>query len=185
MRRIRTVAAITLVLSSFWVAASAQKQSGKPSVSITLPSAPWTYEFDVKDFAIKVNEIQPDGRAYLDAESKKTDVILSVFLEQVGSPATAEGCADNQKKRMEQQSPFKREQVETRVADGMNIVEYTIPDYQGAPIQQRNLFACIAKDNVYVDVHLSKILFKPKDHALFDAVLSSAHFVPKTGTVAQ
>jgi hypothetical protein len=183
MRMILSVAATALVLSSVWTAASAQKQSS--NLSITLPSAPWTYEFDVKDFAVKVNEIQPDGRAYLDAENTKTNVILSVFLEHVGSPATAEGCVDNQKKRMDQKSPFKRDKVVSRIVDAMNIVEYTIPEYQGAPIQQRNIFVCIPKDDVYVDVHLSKILFKPQDQALFDAVLSAAHFVPKSAPATQ
>jgi hypothetical protein len=180
MRTVPTLAAATLAIVCLTIAAGAQKQSGDSKLGVTLPSAPWTLVFDVKDFAVKVNEIQPDGRAYIDANNDKTHVTLSVFLEDAGSPATADGCAENQKKRMEQKSPFKRDNIETKITNGMNIVEYTIPEFQGAPVQQRNIFACIPKDNIYVDVHLSKILFKPQDQTLFDEVLAAMHFVPKT-----
>ena len=64
----------------------------------------------------------------------------------------------------------------------MEIVEYTIPELNGVPVQLRNLFACMPKDDVYVDIHLSKVLFKSQDEQLFTAVLNSAHFVSKAAT---
>jgi hypothetical protein len=72
--------------------------------------------------------------------------------------------------------------VATKKAAGMTIVEYTIPEF--VPVQQRNLFACLPKDDVYVDIHLSKVSFKTQDEKLFSDVLDSAHFVQKSPGVA-
>ena len=44
---------------------------------------------------------------------------------------------------------------------------------------QRNLFVCIPKDDVYIDLHLSKILFEPEQEQLLEAVLTSIRFVDK------
>ena len=160
----------------------AQQKVGAPMVSVTFADEPWTLAFDVKDFAVKTNGLQPDGRAYLLAENQKANITLSVYLEKVSGTATAADCTENQKRRLEEKVEYKREKIETRESFGMAIVEYTIPEFSGAPVQQRNLFACLPKDDVYVDIHLSKVPFKPQDEALFTGVLSSAHFVPKIAT---
>jgi hypothetical protein len=69
--------------------------------------------------------------------------------------------------------------VVSKKSSGMTILEFTIPEFQGVPVQQRNLFSCIPRDDVYVDIHLSKVAFKAQDEKLFDDVLGAARFVPK------
>jgi hypothetical protein len=49
-------------------------------VSVSLAGEPWALAFNVKDFEVKTNELQPDGRAYLVAENQITNVTLSVYL---------------------------------------------------------------------------------------------------------
>ena len=156
-----------------------QGPKGAPKVGITLANEPWILAFDAKDFAIKNSELQPDGRAYLLAENQKTNVTLSVTLERVSGAATEADCDENQKQRLNEKVEYKREMVVTKKSSGMTILEFTIPEFQGVPVQQRNLFACLPKDDVYVDIHLSKVTFKPQDEKLFADVLDSAHFVPK------
>jgi hypothetical protein len=148
-------------------------------LSITLAKEPWALAFDAMGFAIQKNELQPDGRAYLLAENKETNVTLSVYLEHVSGSATEAGCDKTQKQRLEGKVDFKREAVATRKSGGINIVEYTMPEFQGVPVQQRNLFACFPKGDVYVDIHISKIAFQPQDEALFNDILASAHFPQK------
>jgi hypothetical protein len=139
----------------------AQGPNGTPKVSITLANEPWVLAFEAKDFAVKNNELQPDGRAYLLAENQKTNVTLSVYLERVAGAATETDCDESQKQRLEEKVEYKREMVVTKKSAGMTIVEFTIPEFQGVPVQQRNLFACLPKDDVYADIHLSKVAFKP------------------------
>ena len=155
----------------------AQEPKGVPKVGITLASEPWILVFDAKDFDVKSNELQPDGRAYLLAENQKTNVTLSVYLERVSGAATEMDCDESQKQRLDEKVEYKREMVATKKSAGMTIVEFTIAEFQGVPVQQRNLFACLPKDDVYADIHLSKVTFKPQDEKLFSDVLGSAHFV--------
>ena len=157
----------------------AQQPKNVPKVSITLANEPWILAFDAKDFAVKNNELQPDGRAYLLAENQKTSVTLSVYLERVSGAATETDCDESQKQRLGEKVEYKREMVVTKKSAGMTIVEYTIPEFQGVPVQQRNLYACLPKDDVYADIHLSKVSFKPQDEKLFTDVLDSAHFIQK------
>jgi hypothetical protein len=163
----------------------AQEPKGGPKVGITFANEPWILAFDAKDFAVKQNELQSDGRAYLLAENQKTNVTLSVYLERVPGAATETDCDENQKQRLDQKVEFKRDMVATKKAAGMTIVEYTIPEFNGVPVQQRNLFACLPKDDVYVDIHLSKVSFKTQDEKLFSDVLDSAHFVQKSSSNAK
>jgi hypothetical protein len=106
-------------------------------------------------------------------------VTMSVYLERVQGTATALDCQATQKGRLGEKVNCKREKIETKQFAGMETVEYTIPEFSGAPIQQRNLFACLPKDDVNVDLHLSKVLYRPDDEKLFTGILDSAHFIPK------
>jgi tetratricopeptide (TPR) repeat protein len=158
----------------------AQEPTSVPTLSITFANEPWILAFDAMDFAVQRNELQPDGRAYLLAENQKTTVALSVYLARVSGSATEADCDKTQKQRLEGKAEFKREAVATTKSAGMTIVEYTIPEFQGVPIQQRNLFACLPKGDVYVDIHISKAAFTPQDEKLFSDILGSAHFIQKT-----
>lgn len=170
-----------LVLLIYGISTAAQQPSTAPDskIAVTLPGEPWELVFDAPGFKTATNGIQPDGRAYLEAQNDSTQVILSVFLERIHGKATDEECAANQSRRLAQKVEYKREGIVTKTEAGMAIVEYTIPEFRGVPVQQKNVFACIAKDDVYADIHLSKTRFKASDQELFSAILNSARFVPK------
>ena len=110
---------------------------------------------------------------------------LSVYLEKVSGTATDADCDESQKQRLDEKVEFKRDMVVTKKLAGMTIVEYTIPEFNGVPVQQRNLFACLPKDDVYVDIHLSKVSFKSQDEKLFSDILDSAHFIQKSSSSAK
>jgi hypothetical protein len=184
MRVVKLAGGVLLTLGSL-ATTRAQPQATVPKASVTLANEPWILGFDVKDFSVKTNELQPDGRAYLRAENQKANIGLSVYLEKVEGQATAAGCAENQKRHLNEKADYKPEEIENRKYDVMAILEFTIPEFDSAPIQLRNLFACIPKDDVYVDIHLAKILFKPEDEALFHAVLTSVQFFPKSSPAAK
>jgi tetratricopeptide (TPR) repeat protein len=174
----RTPLSVTLVLACSVHPADAQvAKQGDQKIELGLPGEPWRLNFDVDGFKTSSNGMKPDGRAYLMAENQSTKVVLSVFLEKVSGQATSEDCKRNQQARLAQNGGFKKEKIVTRQSEGMEIVEYTIPEAGGAPVQQRNVFACMPKDDVYIDIHLSKAVFRQQDRDLFDAVLKSAHFV--------
>lgn len=173
---------LTLAVAAFFfgcaVTILAQSPSGS-ALQVTPPDEPWALALSVKDFKVEKNGSQPDGRVYLLATNNKTNVTLSVTLEKVEGDASLSDCRETQKERVEQPADYKRENVETRESNGMVILEYTIPEFQGAPVHQRNLFACIPKGDIYVDIHFSKILYKPEDEKLLSDLLNSAQFISK------
>ncbi len=59
----------------------------------------------------------------------------------------------------------------------MAVLEYMIPEFEGAKVNQKNLLGCLAKEDVYIDIHLSKLSFQPDDQAALDAILNSSKFV--------
>ena len=176
-------AGFALLLGGIFPIAEASPQTATNlKMEIGFPGEPWTLVFDAEGFKTNINGLQQDGRAYLEATNQSTYVTLSVYLQKVHGKATAEGCKKNQKNRLAQNVDYKREKIETREAGGMAIVEYTISDFHGVPLQQRNLFACLPKDDVYVDIHVSKTLFKVQEEELLNTVLNSAHFVDKASS---
>jgi hypothetical protein len=95
-----------LFLLGFPAAMAAQQGAGA-KVEITIANEPWTLAFDVKDFSIKENGVQPDGRVYLLAENQKNMVTLSVYLERVQGAATASDCQATQKARLDEKVDYK------------------------------------------------------------------------------
>ena len=179
MRTALAVALTVLIWGASATGQTKQQLTSAPNMGVGLPGEPWTFVFDAPGYKVETNGLQPDGRAYLLAENHSTGVAISVYLEKVSGVATADDCKKTQNDRVAQKANYKREKIETRESAGMEILEYTIPEFAGAPVQQRDLFACIAKDDVYVDIHLSKALFKPEQEQLLNSVIASAHFADK------
>src|SRR6202049_3589965 len=98
MRRHGIIGLIFLLFLGFSTAAWAQTANGA-KLGVTMVNEPWTLGFDMKDFSVKENRVQPDGRVYLLAENEKTMVMLSVYLERVQGSASASGCQETQKAR--------------------------------------------------------------------------------------
>jgi len=176
------IASVVMFFLGSFSSAQVPEQSTSPKMEIGFANENWSLVFDAVGFRVKTNALQPDGRAYLLAANESTQVTLSVYLQKVPGEATADDCRENQKKRLRQKVDYEREKIESRELAGMAIVEYTIPHLGDVPVQQRNLFACLAKDDVYVDIHLSKTLFKPEDEELLNTVLTSAHLVDRNSS---
>ena len=171
----RLVTALLLLVPALAAGAPAQN-AGPNTLTVWLPAKPWVMEMDAPGFTIRANEIQKDGRRYFVAENPETNVILSVYLEEGKGPATAEGCKRGLHGRATSNLPFKRSGITFRESGAVQILEYSILEVDGVPQNQRNLFACLTKDNVFADLHLSKVFFKAWDQPLFDALLQSVRF---------
>ncbi len=118
--------------------------------------------------------MQPDGRAYL--LGNKGDFNLSVTLERVPGAAGLDGCEKAFRARVESKVPVKLSDVKQSRTAGMAVLEYRVAKFQGVRIEQKNVFGCLAKGDVYIDIHLSKVSFAPADQALLMQILNSGRF---------
>jgi tetratricopeptide (TPR) repeat protein len=166
-------------------AANAQETPAPAKSEVWFPGKTWALELDGTGFSTRANEIQPDGRRYFLAENTKTRIAVSVFLEASKAPAQPGECKHSFEEKLKRNSslasgPLKG--VAYRESGEMQILEFTLPELDGVPTNQKNIFGCLSKDDVFVDIHISKVFFKAGDQPLFDDLLQSFHFVPWEAT---
>jgi tetratricopeptide (TPR) repeat protein len=150
--------------------------------AIWLPGKAWALELDGTGFSTRDNEIQPDGRRYFLAENPTTHMIVSVFLEATKTPVQPEACKHSLEEKAKNNAALasaKLKGVTYGTSGELQILEFTLPQFDGVPKNQKNIFGCLIKDDAYVDIHISKLFFKPADQPFFDALLQSIRFVPR------
>jgi tetratricopeptide (TPR) repeat protein len=109
-------------------------------------------------------------------------MVVSVFLEAVKVPAQPEDCKHSLEEKAKSNASLasaKLKGIDYRASGGLQILEFTLPQFDGVPKSQKNIFGCLIKDDVFVDIHISKLFFKASDQPLFDALLQSIRIVPK------
>ena len=163
------------------------QEATQNNASIWLPAQPWALELQSPGFSVQKNVIQPDGRRYFLAENKATSMIASVYLEPMsGAPAAGE-CTRSLHEKEQRFSTLATNGLQDVIYSekgGMSLLEYLIPEVKGAPVKQHNVFACLIKNNVFIDIHISKALYTPADKPAFDAVLTSFRLVDKAPSPA-
>jgi len=168
-------------------AADAQDTAATQNTEVWLPGKAWALELDGSGFAARDNEIQPDGRRYFLAENAKTRIIVSVFLEASKEPTQPGECKHSLEEKAKSNASLASARlrgIEYRENGELQILEFVLPEFDGVPKNQKNVFGCLIKDDVFVDIHISKLFFKPSDQPLFDALLQSIHIVPRDASDA-
>jgi tetratricopeptide (TPR) repeat protein len=162
--------------------ARAQSTPASAKFDVWLPGKPWALELDGAGFTAKSNEIKPDGRRYFLAENSKTRMVVSLFLEAAKVPAQPGECKhalEEKAKRNSSLASGSLKGVAYRESGEIQILEFTLAELDGQPVNQKNIFGCLIRDDVFVDLHISKVFGRAADQPLFDALLQSIHFVPK------
>ena len=175
-----------IVLGLLFVAMGVAEGQEAPVAAQTndvwLPGKTWALELDGTGFTARDNEIQADGRRYFLAENFKTHMIVSVFLESSKEPVQAGECKRSLEEKAKSNAALASARlrgVEYRESGELQILDFVLPEFDGVPKNQKNIFGCLIKDDVFVDIHISKLFFKAADQPLFDALLQSIHFVPR------
>ncbi len=172
---------------SLAIGAQAQSRDASTPLRISLEGQPWALQMNLSGFAVKENLTRPDGRRYLYAVNDASGLSVSITIEKVTGGATLNGCREVFRGRAQPGGPFKLDEVKESQEGDMAIQEYMIHEANGAPVEQKNIFGCMPKDDAYIDIHVSKIQFKAADRPRLMAILSSGTIVaaaPPTGSVA-
>ncbi len=131
---------------------------------------------DLSGFKFDIDQIKPDGRRYLMANHPTTGLVVSVTLEKVAGQASRDGCSTHLQ-RLKNQPPVSIGQdAKLGTIGQMPTLEYTFREFQGIRLEQKNVRARLAQENVYADLHLSKVHYTAKDESLFRAVLEKVQF---------
>ena len=134
--------------------------------------------------------MKPDGRRYLLANNHMSGVIVSVTLEEMAPGRSGMSCKEimssrvaNTPENMALYAVTGEEMKNIRIwqTGDKTFLEYfvpkiTAPGQKPIEVDQQNRFLCMKRDNVFVDLHVSKPHFQPGDQKLFDPIFDSVQF---------
>jgi len=143
---------------------------------LATPGSSWSLEIDTPGFNLEESNFSQDGTAArLKAVNTNNGVILSVFLEKAQTAGDAKQCREFYW-RDAQKSPFKKDDLKMSETNSVALVEYTVKEYSGMMVNQKNMNAYLSQNGYWVDVHISKVEFKPEDEAMLQSIINSIRF---------
>ena len=170
------IASILLVIC--WTPATPH-QSNDERIGFTVQAAPWTLTLPKAGLVIQQREAKPDGQsAYFSLVDNTRNINISFFIEPAKDCKDSKTCRDMVWKLGNPLWENPQNIVQSEI-EGVSYFEFFMPSFQGVSLKQQNMYAEFVRDGFWVDLHISKVLYKPEDHKLFEAVIRSIKFEPK------
>ena len=171
---------VTIVFSLLLCQAQgAAKNKGSDRIGVTVPAAPWTLTLPHEGVTLENQQVKPDGRyGYFVLQDSKNKMTISLFIEPVDQCKTSKDCRDMVWKMGNESWEDPQNVVQGEIGD-VSFFEFFMPAFRGVPVQQQHLYAEFVVDNFWIDLHVSKPLYKPEEHKLFENVIKSIKFEPK------
>src|SRR5215813_12112666 len=141
---------------------------------LSLPNKNWGVALELPGFTVRTVETKADGRRYMFAQNEAAGMAVSLTLEQIKPGTHAAACRDSLQQRTKSQA-VKVADVSFSRSGEFDVMQYTVPEFAGQKINQKNVFACEFYDNTYIDLHISKVKYVPTAELLFTQVLNSMH----------
>ena len=159
--------------------------SNEPRTFVAWPENGLGLSIDLTGFKKDIDQVKPDGRRYLTASHPKTGLNVAIILEKVPTQASAQGCREQL--QLIQKGPLVTHgrDIKLNAAGEIPTLEYTLRKLQGVRLDQKNIYACLAQDNVYADIQLSKMQYTAADAPLFQSILKSVRLQPEPSKIIQ
>jgi len=156
-------------------------QSDEERVGFTTAAAPWTLTLPKDGLVLQQRQVKPDGRsAYFSLIDEKRKVNISFFIEPAKDCKDSKACRDMVWKLGNPSWENPQNVVQSEI-EGVSYFEFFMPTFQGVAVKQQNMYAEFVKDAFWIDLHISKVLYKPEEHKLFERIIKSIKFEPKNG----
>jgi hypothetical protein len=161
--------------------------TGKPSdgkrISLTVPAAPWTLTLPGDNLVVERRQVKPDGRSgYFLLRGGEDNLTVSVFIEPAEQCRDSKSCRDMVWKLGNPAWENPQNVVQSEIG-GVSFFEFFMPSFRGQAIRQQNMYAEFVVDGFWVDLHVSKVLYKPGEHEIFERLVKDAKFDPKKEAV--
>jgi hypothetical protein len=158
------------------VAVSASASASKPS-ELHFGGEPWHLELSLGDMKpIQGLPGRPDRDVFTYSDDRGT--VLSLVVENAHEPATIASCREvfaRRKQGMAAMQPVNEVQGQRRDAVTQ---EYDLTlDLKGKPILQHNIYSCRVRGNYYIDVHASRIAYRPSDHDALMSIIDAVRII--------
>jgi hypothetical protein len=148
-------------------------------LAFTVPAAPWTLTLPAGDFKVAEREVKPDGTSgyfYLTGATSRLNV--SFFIEPALQCKDSKACRDMVWNAGNPMWENPQNVVSSQIGD-VSYFEFFMSKLRTVPLQQQNMYAEFVVDGYWVDFHISKVLYKPAEHELFEQLVKAVKFEPK------
>jgi hypothetical protein len=148
-------------------------------LEFTVPGAPWIMTLPARDFELAEQKLKPDGSgAYFYLSSEQSHLLVSFFIEPVSQCKNSKACRDMVRKAGNPSWEKPQNFISSEIGD-VSYFEFLVPSFRGQPIRQQNLYAEFVVDGFWVELHISKVLYRPDEHELFEQLVKAIKFEPK------
>ncbi|RPH75655.1 MAG: hypothetical protein EHM80_15900, partial [Nitrospiraceae bacterium] len=129
-------------------------RENEPPIFVTWPEKGLGLSIDLTGFKKVIDQVKPDGRRNLTALHPKTKLNVSITLEKVPTQATAQGCLEQLQLIRKGPYVIGGQDIALNVTGEIPTLGYTLHEFQGNRLDEKHVYACVAQDNVYADIHL-------------------------------
>lgn len=148
-------------------------------IRLTLPWAPFVLTLPRDGTKVIERKVTPDGNSgYFLLRDEGTGLNVSFFIEPARKCRSSRECRD-----MVQKAGFAHmgrvEKITWSEIGEVSVVECFVPEALGMPVKQQHLFAEFVEKGYWVDMHVSKALYKPEDREQFERLVKGVSFQSK------
>lgn len=170
---------MTLLLMTCATTAGSGASLQEKRLEFSAPGTPWILTLPADNFQLAERKMRNDGQgAYFYIVDEKQNINLSMYIEPVKDCHDSKSCRDLIWKMGNPNWINPQNVVQSEIGD-ISFVEFMIPSFQGQPIKQQNMYAEFVVENFWVDMHISKVLYQPEEHQLFERIIKSVKFEPR------
>ncbi len=163
----------------------AAMEKDEPPTFVAWPEKGLGLSIDLTGFKRDIDQVKEDGRRYFTASHPTTGLNVSVTLEKVPTLASVQGCRDQLQLIRKGPLVTHGHDIKLNTSGELPTLEYTLHKFRGVRLDQKNIYACLAQDNVYADIQLSKVQYTSADASAFQSILKSVHLQPEPSKIIQ
>lgn len=148
------------------------------SIRLTAVGAPWDVVIEGSGLDIKQVRTKPGG-AYFLLYPSRDQLNISFYIEPTEKCKTSDDCRDFV---LNAGNPAwgKFENLNKARFGQFSYFEFFRPEAMGQPLKMQDMYAQYVDRGYWVDLHISKVLYTKEDKQLFEKLMNSIKFVPKT-----
>jgi hypothetical protein len=149
-------------------------------VEITTIKAPWSMRIMNNGLDITNVKVRPDQRsAYFMMVSESRKLNVSVYIEPVDECKSSDECRDHVL-GLGNPAWGKFQDLSKGKIKDFSYFEFYRPEIDGQPVKMQDMYAEYVDKGYWIDLHISKVLYSKDDHALFENIVNSVNFVPRS-----
>ena len=170
--------ALKIVESASYESTNVPVPDKNGTVALAFPGKPWELRIDLPGFRFEPSLTRDDGSGVrLSGQNPKTGVIVSAFLESSSPGLSAVEHREASWKILLKDPGLPYTDLRRSEASGMARLDRIVTGSpSGTKVHQKNVNVYAVRDELWLDVHLSKMDYTAADDPLFEAIVKTIRF---------